>query len=290
MNKIKRYIKNIINFFKGIRVSTIYKLVGIFLLIAILFWVYMTWKKNNTFKEKTENGVVLTGTVTNKGENYIIIKDSANNEYLIPNTNEEKFPIGSEVNANVNSVLEQRTDKIPTTITSDKINITNEKTENKNADEEIIAYMKETEGYFNDMSLQEEIKVRFIAIVDFLFYNGTIKNYTLNDLSSKAKLQVLKIALSIDNKIENYIPGYKESITSTTGKVYTGIKTKIIEVYLNTTTKICNYDRSLCEAAKNDFQEIKENFSITWNVIKDLITSGTDNLKEWYEIYSGKSN
>lgn len=290
MNKIKRYIKNIINYFKGIRISTIYKLVGIFLLIAILFWVYMTWRKDNTFKEKTENGVILTGTVTNKGENYIIIKDSANNEYLIPNTNEEKFPIGSDVNANVNSVIEQGTDKAPTIITSDKVNITNEKTENKNADEEIIAYMKETEGYFNDMSLQEEVKVRFIAIVDFLFYNGTIKNYTLNDLSSKAKLQVLKIALSIDNKIENYIPGYKESITSTTGKVYTGIKTKIIEVYLNTTTKICNYDSNLCESAKNDFQEIKENFSITWNVIKDLITNGTDNLKEWYEIYSGKSN
>lgn len=290
MNKIKRYIKNIINYFKGIRISTIYKLVGIFLLIAILFWVYMTWRKDNTFKEKTENGVILTGTVTNKGENYIIIKDSANNEYLIPNTNEEKFPIGSDVNANVNSVIEQGTDKAPTIITSDKVNITNEKTENKNADEEIIAYMKETEGYFNDMNLQEEVKVRFIAIVDFLFYNGTIKNYTLNDLSSKAKLQVLKIALSIDNKIENYIPGYKESITSTTGKVYTGIKTKIIEVYLNTTTKICNYDSSLCESAKNDFQEIKENFSITWNVIKDLITNGTDNLKEWYEIYSGKSN
>lgn len=290
MNKIKRIFKNIINYFKGIRVSTIYKLVGVVLLIAILFWMYSTWKKNNTFKENNQSTVTLNGKVTNKGEDYIIVEDSANNEYIIPNTNEDEYPIGSDVSANVKSVIEQGSKNTPTTITSDKVNITNEKTKNKNADNEVIAYMNETESYFENTSLQEEIKVRFITIVDFLFYNGKIKGYTLNDLSSKAKLQVLKIALSIDNKIENYLPGYKETITSTTGKIYTGIKNKIIEAYLSTTTKICNYDKTLCNDAKKDFQDMKKAFSITWNVIKDLISNGTDHLKEWYEIYSGKTN
>lgn len=290
MNKIKRILKNTIDFFKGIRVSTIYKLVGVVLLIAILFWMYSTWKKNNTFKENNQSTVTLNGKVTNKGEDYIIVEDSANNEYIIPNTNEEEYPIGSDVSASVKDVIEQGSEKTPTTITSDRVNITNEKTENKNADNEIIAYMNETESYFENTSLQEEIKVHFITIVDFLFYNGNIKGYTLNDLSSKAKLQVLKIALSIDSKIENYLPGYKETITSTTGKIYTGIKNKIIEAYLSTTTKICNYDKTLCNDAKKDFQDMKKAFSITWNVIKDLISSGTDHLKEWYEIYSGKTN
>lgn len=290
MNKIKRIFKNIINYFKGIRVSTIYKLVGVVLLIAILFWMYSTWKKNNTFKENNQSTVTLNGKVTNKGEDYIIVEDSANNEYIIPNTNEEEYPIGSDVSASVKDVIEQGNENTPTTITSDRVNITNEKTENKNADSEIIAYMNETESYFENTSLQEEIKVRFIAVVDFLFYNGKIKGYTLNDLSSKAKLQILKIALSIDSKIENYLPGYKETITSTTGKIYTGIKSKIIEAYLSTTTKICNYDKTLCNDAKKDFQDMKKAFSITWNVIKDLISSGTDHLKEWYEIYSGKTN
>lgn len=290
MNKIKRIFKNIINYFKGIRVSTIYKLVGVVLLIAILFWMYSTWKKNNTFKENNQSTITLNGKVTNKGEDYIIVEDSANNEYIIPNTNEEEYPIGSDVSASVKDVIEQGSKNTPTTITSDKVNITNEKTENKNADSEIIAYMNETESYFENTSLQEEIKTRFITIIDFLFYNGAIKGYTLNDLSSKAKLQVLKIALSIDSKIENYMPGYKETITSTTGKIYTGIKNKIIEAYLSTTTKICNYDKTLCNDAKKDFQDMKKAFSITWNVIKDLISNGTDHLKEWYEIYSGKTN
>lgn len=290
MNKIKRIFKNIVEFMKGIRVSTIYKLVGVFLLISILFWLYSTWKKNNTVKEHNQSTVTLNGKVTNKGEDYIIVEDSANNEYLIPNTNEEDYPIGSDVSASVKGVIEQGKSQTPTTITSEQINITNEKKENRNADSEIIAYMNETESYFGNASLQEEIKTRFITIVDFLFYNGSIKGYTLKDLSSKAKLQVLKIALSIDNKIENYLPGYKETITSTTGKAYTGIKNKIIEAYLSTTTKICNYDKTLCNDAKKDFQDMKKAFSITWNVIKDLISSGTDHLKEWYEIYSGKTS
>ncbi len=290
MNKIKRIFKNIVEFFKCIRISTIYKLVGVFLLIAILFWIYSTWKKNNTYKNANENGVTINGTVTNKGEDYIIIKDSANNEYLISNTNEEEYPIGSDVNVKINEVVEQGTGEIPTTVTSDQVNITNEKEENKNADNEIIAYMNETERDMENTNLQEEVKARFIAIVDFLFYSGNINGYTLNDLSSKAKLQVLKIALSIDNKIENYLPGYKETITSTTGKAYTGIKNKIIETYLTTTTKICNYDKTLCNDAKKDFQVMKSAFSITWDAIKDIIANGTEHLQEWYEIYSGKTN
>lgn len=290
MKKIKRYMNNLIDFFKGLRVSTIYKLVGIVLLFAILFWIYTTWKKEYSNQNKNQSYVILTGTVTNKGEDYIIVEDSANNEYIIHGTDEEDYPIGSDVNANVQEVIEKGTSETPTTITSDKINVTNEKKENKNADAEVIAYFNETDNYISNTSLQEEAKVRFITVVDFLFYNGKIKGYTLNDLSSKAKLQVLKIALSIDSKIEKYLPGYKETITSTTGKVYTGIKNKIIESYLNTTTKICNYDQSLCNSAKNDFQDMKKSFSITWNLIKDLISSGTDHLKEWYEIYSGKTN
>ncbi len=288
MKKIKREINKIIDFFKGIRISTLYKLVGILLLIGILIWVISTLNKSEKTKEK-EN-IVLTGTIINKGEDYIIIKDNSNKEYKIPVTEEENYPLGSDVNANVGTITEQGDEKKPTSITSNSVIITNEKTENKNADEEILAYMNETERYFSseDTSLKEEAKMRFITIVDFLFYNGYIKGYTLNDITSKTKLQALKIALSIDSKIENYFPGYKESISTTTGKVYNGVKNRIIESYLSLTTKLCTHDPKTCETATNDFQQMKHTFSITWNTIRNLITSGTENLKEWYEIFSGK--
>ncbi len=290
MNKIKRMFKQMIDFFKGIRISTIYKLVGLALLFAILFWVYTTWKSNQALTKKMESDTYINGKVTNKGEDYIIVEDENQNEYKIPST--EDVPIGSDVNAKVEEVIEpteeEKKEETPKTVTSSGVTVTNEKKENKNADAEVIAYFNETESDMENPSLKEEVKARFITVVDFLFYDGTIKGYTLNDLSSKAKLQILKIALAIDSKIENYIPGYKETITSTTGKIYTGLKSKIIESYLKITTKICNYDADTCDQAKKDFQDMKKSFSITWNLIKDLVSSGAENLKEWYEIFSGK--
>ncbi len=304
MNKIKRILKQIIDFFKGIRVSTIYKLVGIALLFAILFWVYTTWKSNQEFSKKNQADTYINGKVTNKGEDYIIVEDEDKNEYYIPNTNTEDIPIGSDVNAVVEEKIEEPKTKPkeekseeteeqtepPKTITSSNVTVTNEKTENKNADAEVISYFQETDEVMSNTSLKDKAKEGFITIVDFLFYNGKIKGYTFDDLSSKAKLQILKIALSIDSKIEKYFPGYKETITSTTGKIYTGIKSKIIESYLKITTKICNYDANTCDQAKLDFQDMKKSFSITWNLIKDIASSGIENLKEWYEIFSGKTN
>ncbi len=267
------------------RISTIYKLIGIILLIGILFWVYKTMTKS----EKVENkpNIVLTGTITNKGEGYIIIKDSSQNEYLINSINETNYAIGSEVNASVATIIEQGNKTKPTTITSNEIFVTKENAKNKNADAEILAYLKETENDFEDTNKQEEAKMRFISIVDFLFYEGKINGYTLNDVTNKTKLQVLKIALSIDSKIENTFPGYKESL-SNTGKIYTGIKNKIIESYLTLTTNICEFDANLCQTAQNDFGEMKDAFSITWNVIRNLIAGTTETLQDWYEIYSGK--
>lgn len=285
MKKIKRMLKNIIHFFTSMRISTIYKLIGIVLLIGILLWVYKTINKS----EKVENkqNIVLTGTITNKGEDYIIIKDASQNEYLINGINNKNYTIGSEINASVSAVMEQGNRIKPTTIKTNEIFVTKENTKNKNADEELLAYIKETENDFQDINTQEEAKIRFISIVDFLFYEGKINGYTLNDITNKTKLQILKITLSIDSKIENTFPGYKETI-SNSGKIYTGIKNKIIESYLTLATSICKFDANLCDTAKNDFGEIKEAFSITWNVIRNLIAGTSETLQDWYEIYSGK--
>ena len=291
MKKIKKILKNIIEYLKSLRISTIYKLVGVILLCGISFWIYKTLNQGPDLTS-TQNKVMLNGTITNKGSNYIIIEDQSNNEYLIQNVEDQNYQIGSDVSANVNEVVEEgnKENQKPITITSNEIDITYNNTINKNADNEIIAYLTATENYMNDINYQEEIKSRFITIVDFLFYNGQIKGYTLNDLSNKAKFQVFKIALSIDTKIENYLPGYKESISATTGKAYTGLKSKVVTQYLILTTKVCNYDQELCQNATKDFQEIKKTFSITWNMISDLVGAGTNNLKKWYEIFSGKTS
>lgn len=286
MKKIKRIIKNIVNSVKSIRISTIYKIIGLLLLIGVITWCIITWQKMNNFE--TKDNVTIAGSIVNVGNNYIIVKDSKENEYLLYDENSKDYTIGSNITANIEELPKDSDKEAPIIVNNNKINVITENKQNKNAEVDVINFFEETNKNFESENLKEEAKTNFITIVDFLFYNGTIKGYTFNDLSSKAKLQVLKIALSIDKKIENYFPGYKETISSATGKIYTGIKNKIIESYLTITTKICTYDKSLCDSAKNDFQQLKESFSITWSFVKDLLKENTDKLKNWYEIYSGK--
>ena len=157
----------------------------------------------------------------------------------------------------------------------------------KTADEEVLAYINtlqsDTEKGFTD-----QLKSGFITIVDFLFYDGTIAGHTFNELTTSAKLEVLKAALWIDDKIDSVFPGYKETISNGANKVYTSVKNLIVSTYLDITTSICESHSDLCESAKNDFQSLKKSFGFTWDLIKDLASSGLDKLQNWYEIWSGK--
>lgn len=263
MKKIKRNFKQIIEFFKGMRISTIYKLVGVILFIGIMYWIGTMLLQDKVFTKKVQNEIIVNGTITNKGIDYIIIEDDATKEYLIKNVNQNNYTIGSIVRVSINSIVEDGYNLVPTTITSNNISIVNDNIKNKNAEEYIISYFKNTEKMFLDSNKEEEIKENFKEIVDFLFYEGKINNYTLKDLSASTKLEILKLVLSIDKNIEDYLPGYKETITMNNGKIYTGIKNKAITMYLELTTKICKYDKTLCNTSKTNFQELKKAYSIT---------------------------
>ena len=135
--------------------------------------------------------------------------------------------------------------------------------------------------YDNNQTISEKIKSKFVKCVDFLFYDEEINGKTFKELTNATKLKILEIAMIIDSKIESKFPGYKESINTS----YQNIKTKIIEKYLETTTNICNNDPDLCITAKEGFNDLKENFGITWEVIKELAKNGVTKLKDWYEIW-----
>ncbi len=165
---------------------------------------------------------------------------------------------------------------------------TNNSDTNTNADTAVI-------NYFNDYQTQikassasnpnSTLKKGFVTIVDFLFYNGSIKGYTFKDLTNTAKLKVLAMALYFDGKIEEYFPGYKESISNTASKVYTTVKEKIVSTYLSITTSVCANNNELCGEAKAGFQELKNNFGLTWELLKSIAGDGLTNLKNWYEIW-----
>ena len=160
-----------------------------------------------------------------------------------------------------------------------------QKITNKYEDKEVIEYNDPVE-YFN--SLEEEkdeskLKKGFTNIIDFLFYDKEIKGKKFSELKDDAKYKVMKVALSIDKKIEEKFPSYKEKISDK----YKNIKSKVVEKYIDTTNKICSNNQELCINAKNDFNSLKESFGLTFDYIKKYSSKGLDKVREWYENFRG---
>ena len=153
-------------------------------------------------------------------------------------------------------------------------------------DEQVVAYFtnfsREIDGTDN---FKGAIKDKFVLIVDFLFYDGMIGEKTFAELSDQTKLKVLEISLEIDQKIEKKFPGYKESISSSSSKIYTNVKNKIVSSYLDITTNICKDNAELCSSAKEGLGELKKSFSLTWDFIKEAAGTGLGKLKSWYEVW-----
>lgn len=170
-----------------------------------------------------------------------------------------------------------------TTSVSKNGTTTTKKKDIKNADENVLAYFN-NEVNTADTKSKGTLKNAFIKVVDFIFYDKDINGYYFKDLTASAKLKVIGLALKLDNIIDSHFPGYKDELSSS----YNKAKDNLITLYLNLTSEFCKNNDSICESAKNDFSLLKESLNLSWDVIKNLTKSGTNKLKEWYEIFSGK--
>lgn len=273
-NKLNRIKKELINKIKSIRFSTIYKIFGIIILIFTLYEIFTVLNKSKQINNDTIE--YLSGTIIDKGTDYIIVSAN-NNEYLIENIKID-FNIGSSIKTTIQSVIDNNTK--PIKIVTEGINIINDNINSKDANKYIEDYVLNANKLFSGYKDNEsEIKLKFQNIIEFLLFNKKINNYSLNDINSKTKLNILKNSLYLNTNMEKYFSGYKESLN------YYDLKNKIIVEYLNKASKICKYDTFLCNNAKNDFKSMKETFGINWSTLKDLATTN-ENLKDWYEIYS----
>ena len=224
-------------------------------------------KKNKTPYEATAKDIT-------------IIRKSSNEEYeqdnIIDNNNQDN---SIEDNSTQNNLNESNNSN------NNSNNNTSSNSNNSN-DSSVITYFENLDNQLttynnNDETLGKTIKSNFVNAIDFIFYGKEINGKTFGELTNSAKIKVLSLALSIDSKIEEKFPNYKDSISST----YQNIKTKIIEKYLETTTNICNNDEDLCITAKEGFTDLKTNFGITWDIIKELASNGITKLRDWYEIW-----
>ena len=147
-----------------------------------------------------------------------------------------------------------------------------------------VAYFDNIENSSNE----NVIKEGFIKIVDFIFYGEKINGYTFEELTREAKLKIINLALSLDKKVEEYFPGYKEKISNSTNKVYSNIKNFVVDLYISITSEICENNEELCNHAKEDFEFMKKAFNITFDYIGDLSNIGINKLEDWYEGFKNK--
>lgn len=228
-------------------------LVVIFILLIIIFCLSLK-------KENSINDLLIINEVIDESNNPSVDTTIKDNNVLSSNLNESNIESNKEYNDDVN-------------------------------ENSVIQYFDNMNNEINESNFEKcktKFKDYFITGVDFIFYDKEIKGYTFNELSNEAKLKVIAILIKIDNKIEKYAPGYKESISNTGSSVYTNIKERLITAYFDISTKMCSNNTYECDRAKEIFDDVKNECKIGLSYVKKVAISGGRKIKDWYEIYSGK--
>lgn len=264
----------------------IIELVGLgLILLFLIFMLFLSgYKIKNNNTNKTDNNLSNQQTeVIDKNENN---SESDNIQDNNINNNESNNNVTSndnvDSNENVNSDSNIITDK------NENNNVVED--EKVNNEEELVNYVmtlnNELDTYKNEdnPTFREKAKNIFVTVVDFLFYDKEIKGYKFKDLTYQTKLKVLKIAASIDNKIDEYFPNYKDKIKSG----YENIKGKIAVKYLEYTSKLCDkVGEESCSEFRTDFNNMKQSFGYTFSIIKEVASNASvklvDILSEWYK-------
>jgi len=235
--------------------------------------------KKTTIKQPSESKIKEELKEDNKEE--IEIKEE---ETIDNNTN------NNNSSSNGNKIEENKPNNVVVEEPKQEIN-TNDTTtaEEEISTPEIVKTEANVVNYAEGLTNNKTtIKEGFVKLVDFIFYDGEIYGKTFKELTNSAKLKIIAAAIKVDTKIEEYYPGYKESISSTTNKIYTNVKSKLVTLYLDTTVKICNNNPTTCEDAKQGLNELKQNFGLTWTFIKDISGVGLTKLKDWYNVWKEK--
>ena len=211
-------------------------------------------------------------------------------------SNENNMPKNDLENDNINEIKEEtkvkkRYEEVPKknneTIKND---ITKPSLSNK--DNTIINEMDNTlnsiDAESSSSNFSDKAKATFITIVDFLFYDGTIKGVTFNELTDAGKQKVLELANKIDVKLEEKAPGYKDKISSSTSSAYN----KASEVIKNGASSLNNFAKeklgdenynSIIDA-KNELVKYSKNaLNLVGSAGSKIFSSTKDKLNDWYQ-------
>ena len=193
---------------------------------------------------------------------------------------------------NTNSTNEENTSK-PNPNTTD-LNDSRSNIPYSSKDTDVIDTLKDTLNNIKNSEATEKFttnaKKTFIDVVDFIFYGGTIKGHTFDELTDSGKAKVLEIASNIDDAIEAKVPGYKDKISSGATKAFNEasrlikkgansfdnfLQDKLSEESYNS---IINAKDDLVYYSKNAISFVKDNTPKLFNTVKEKLSS-------WYQKY-----
>ena len=213
-----------------------------------------------------------------------------NGKYSLFNRNDKNNSKPDDVIVTPTSIPSLVPETIPDSGPSSVPNVSNNSNDNSASkqivytEDDVIHYFEVQDSnistYQDGSTFKEKAKDTFVDVVDFIFYDRKIKGHTFKELSNNAKLQVIKIAFSVDSRIEKYFPDYKETI-----KVkYDNLKGKLASLYLEVAASLCgSVGDNTCNQAKDDFNTMKNSFGFTWDLLKELAGSGKNKIKDFYE-------
>ena len=171
-----------------------------------------------------------------------------------------------------------------------KIDIKLNDNENKDA---IKNTLKNIEESTQDENFKDKASSTFISIVDFLFYDGTIKGISFDELTEKGKEKVLEISSKIDVKLEEKCPGYKEKISNSTSKAYQ----KASKIIKNGAKNINDFAKNalgdenyqaIIDAKDELAKYSKEALNFVTGAGSKVFNNTKEKLKEWYQNFKNK--
>lgn len=159
--------------------------------------------------------------------------------------------------------------------------------------DELNNTLKNIEESTQDENFKDKASSTFISIVDFLFYDGTIKGISFEELTEKGKEKVLEISSKIDVKLEEKCPGYKEKISNSTSKAYQ----KASEIIKKGAKNINDFAKSalgdenyqaIIDAKDELAKYSKEALNFVTGAGSKVFNETKDKLNEWYQNFKNK--
>ena len=198
--------------------------------------------------------------------------------------NKEEIKIDRKLNDNENKDISNNKDTIKNDNYNEKDNIVIDELNNT---------LNNIEKSTQDENFKDKASSTFISIVDFLFYDGTIKGISFDELTEKGKEKVLEISSKIDVKLEEKCPGYKEKISNSTSKAYQKASkiikkgAKNINDFAKSALGDENY-QAIIDAKDELVKYSKESLNYVTGAGSKVFNNTKEKLNEWYQNFKNK--